>query len=67
MTSVEEIFIRAVKAKLQTKSEGIIIYTQHAWGVNVMFRQELYIMSHMALACQQKRAAWLTFKIVHQN
>lgn len=54
------------KVKLQ-KKEALLFILGVRGGVNVMFRWELYITLRMVLACQQDRAAWLTFKIVHQN
>lgn len=58
--------MHAVKVKLKKKGGGALLFIR-ARGVNVTFGRELYITSRMALACQQDGAAWLTFKIVHQN
>lgn len=46
--------MRVVKVNLKKKKRGggdIIIYSGCTWGVNVIFRWELYIISCMAFAC----------------
>lgn len=52
----------AVKVKL-LKNVDIV----HPPTVNVRFFCTLYITAYRTLASQQDKAAWLTFKIVHQN